>query len=303
MRLIVLFFSIQITFFAFSQEIPEQVNSIFWEVSGKDLSKPSYLFGTHHLYAYDFIKKNTSIHQALQNADAVVGEIIINENDLGMMIKLTNAMLMKDQTLDKLMNSQDLEATDKCLRELLGINVMYLKNLKPISLYHLIMVGRYMKNHKKETLPQQMGNSMDIYFQQKARELKKEVQGLETVDDQLKILYDGYPLERQVELLKEMVYDKDSLSTKEVVELTHLYEKQDLSGLFELMNQNAKPEELKLLLDQRNLKWMPQIETQLIKGRSIFVAVGAGHLPGENGILSQLHKRGYTLKPVKIVVQ
>ncbi|WP_164658311.1 TraB/GumN family protein [Tropicibacter sp. Alg240-R139] len=48
-----------------------------------------------------------------------------------------------------------------------------------------------------------------------------------------------------------------------------------------------------LLLDRRNKAWMPVIIRT--KGNNLVVAVGAAHLPGRNGILNLLSKRGYTL--------
>ena len=48
-----------------------------------------------------------------------------------------------------------------------------------------------------------------------------------------------------------------------------------------------------LLLDRRNKAWMPVITRT--KGDNLVVAVGAAHLPGRNGVLNLLHKRGYTL--------
>ena len=53
----------------------------------------------------------------------------------------------------------------------------------------------------------------------------------------------------------------------------------------------------KQILDDRNLNWIKQIP-ELIKLNSIFIAVGAGHLGGEYGIINLLRKEGYTVKPV-----
>ncbi|NJO25532.1 MAG: TraB/GumN family protein [Bacteroidia bacterium] len=44
--------------------------------------------------------------------------------------------------------------------------------------------------------------------------------------------------------------------------------------------------------------WIPVMEDAM-KKNSNFFAVGAGHLPGENGVINLLRKAGYTLTPVK----
>jgi uncharacterized protein YbaP (TraB family) len=298
----------------FSTQLRAQIqneNSIFWEISGKGIQKPSYIFGTHHLHSPKFIEKNERIETALKSIDWVVGEIVIDSNQLNMAMKLTMMMLMKDNTISNLMKKEDYEATDKCLREYLGMGIGLFNNFKPIFIYHLLMVAKYQKaNPSQENASSAkvfggnpLDNSMDGYFQQRARALKAHIRGLETVDEQLKILYEGYTLERQIEMLLDMVYDKSGTSGNDVLELSNLYIKQDLQSLLTLMQKSTSEEELKQLLVNRNNKWIPQIDEILKSGKSAFIAVGAGHLPGDFGVVSQLRKKGYTLKPISILVE
>jgi uncharacterized protein YbaP (TraB family) len=51
------------------------------------------------------------------------------------------------------------------------------------------------------------------------------------------------------------------------------------------------------LLFERNIKWIPQIDSMINKN-ICFIAVGAGHLPGEEGLIQLLQNKGYTVKPV-----
>ena len=53
-----------------------------------------------------------------------------------------------------------------------------------------------------------------------------------------------------------------------------------------------------LLLDNRNKNWVIQLKSIMQKD-NVFIAVGAGHLVGENGLISLLRKEGYILKPIK----
>jgi hypothetical protein len=55
------------------------------------------------------------------------------------------------------------------------------------------------------------------------------------------------------------------------------------------------PQAETVLLDERNARWMPKLEALLGSGRRGFVAVGVGHLAGENGIAAQLAARGYAV--------
>jgi hypothetical protein len=287
-------------------QVPALENSIFWEITGNDAKKPMYIFGTHHLHDYKFVENNAQIQEILSKTDAVFGEMVIDGNEVQMMMKMAGAMFMKGKTLNQLMSVEEFEATDKCLKETMGLSLATLNNVKPIFIYQLIMVAKFMKSQPQaDQVPQLQGvdNSMDSYFQRKAKSLNKEVRGLETVDDQLKALYDGYSLERQVQMLLEMVRDKDGISTQEITTLNEFYNKQDLNGLLALMQKTATPEELQGLLVDRNNKWIPQLDTLLQSKKGTFIAVGAGHLPGEFGVLNQLKQKGYAIKPIKIRVE
>lgn len=279
-----------------AQEGINEAKSIFWEVTGPGVRKPTYLFGTHHLYDYGFIKNNKIILKKLKKADVVVGEIVIEPSTL---MKVAMASIMPNKSLKELMNDKDYKATDACLKKYTGMGIFLYNKFKPIAIYQMLMLQKYAKVLGMDL--KKSGNSaMDEYFQKSARNLNKKLVALETVDDQLKVLYDGKPLKKQVELLLEMVYDKDSLATQEIVKLNKMYQQQDLSGLHQLMKKTASEKELELLLVNRNKKWIPKIENLLKSGQSAFIAVGAGHLPGDFGVLYLLQQKGYKVKPLRI---
>jgi uncharacterized protein YbaP (TraB family) len=52
------------------------------------------------------------------------------------------------------------------------------------------------------------------------------------------------------------------------------------------------------LLDQRNIKWVEYLSPQF-QQTSFFVAVGAGHLGGEKGLIKLLRNQGYTVTPIR----
>ena len=145
-------------------------------------------------------------------------------------------------------------------------------------------------------------NSMDGYFQDKAKTDGKEVGGLETVEDQTKALFDGYPLLKQKEMLLKTVRDTTSLKNDQDIQtLTQLYKEQNLDKIAEMTLKSMETEEYNNLLKNRNDKWMPQI-FEMIQKKSTFFAVGAAHLIGVDGVILRLRKEGYTVKPIKIVL-
>ena len=52
-----------------------------------------------------------------------------------------------------------------------------------------------------------------------------------------------------------------------------------------------------ILLNDRNKKWVKELK-EIMKKESVFVAVGAGHLTGEYGLINLLKKEGYTVEPL-----
>jgi len=277
--------------------------SIFWEVSGKGKAK-IYILGTHHLYSNDFVKKSAPIQQALKKADIVIGEIVIDTNILRMGMKMLQYVYMKDNTLKKLLSPADYTLVNEYALKNLGMDIANMNTMKPIMLYQMLIAKKYTQATGKTDSKQMqsLDNSIDAYIQKEGFRNKKEVRGLEEAEDQMKILYDGYTLERQVEMLLELVKDEKSGSDEELQTMDNLYATQDLQALFDFTQKFSTPEETKLLLTNRNNAWIPQLEKLLTGKKNAFVAVGAGHLAGDIGILTQLAKIGYTLKPIKIAL-
>lgn len=294
--LITVFLTTLFSSFTWAQDTPPEAKSIFWEVKGPGVKKPTYLFGTHHLHDYSFINQNKIILKKLKKADIVAGEIVIEAST---MMKVAMASVMPDKTLNELMSAKDYKATDACLKKYMGMGVQLFSRFKPIAIYQMIMLQKYAKVLKMD-LKKNGNSSMDEYFQKSARNLNKKLIALETVDDQLKVLYDGKPIKKQVELLLEMVYDKDSLATQEIIKLNKMYKRQDLDGLHQLMKRTASEQELQALLVDRNKKWIPKIEALLKSGKGAFIAVGAGHLPGKFGVIQLLREKGYKVSALKI---
>jgi uncharacterized protein YbaP (TraB family) len=285
----------------------ELENSVFWEISGNGLKKPSYLFGTHHLYPASNIKKSDLIKEKINACQVVVGEIAM-DNMLAMSMATMKAMLMKDTTLKDLLGEKDYQKVDAYMKKNMGMGVAFFNNMRPMVLVQMIAVTKASKDlgieEKKPKIGEMsdMSNTLDLYFQEYGKSQSKEVMGLETVEQQANILFNGYPLKRQAEMLLEAIEDdKGSNSTDNVKKLNEYYKQQNLNELAKLSldEQMMKKEEYNALLKNRNDAWMPKICT-LIQQKPAFIAVGALHLVGVDGVIYQLRKQGYQVKPIKV---
>jgi uncharacterized protein YbaP (TraB family) len=137
--------------------------------------------------------------------------------------------------------------------------------------------------------------AIDSHMQDKARKDKKTVGGLESIDFQANLLYNT-PIEEQAADLLE-VAEQGAEAEKMILELTDLYRRQDLAGLWKVMLEDTDAEELEKLIYSRNRNWVEQMRSILPSASAMFV-VGAGHLPGEQGLIKLLEAEGYTLEPV-----
>ena len=283
-------------------------NSVFWEISGNGLKAPSYIFGTHHLYPAGNIKKSDLIKEKINTCQVVMGEIAM-DNMFAMSMATMKAMIMKDTTLKDLLGEKDYDKVDAYMKKNMGMGIAFFNNMRPMVLIQMITVTKASKDlgiEDKKT--QQMGemtdfsNTLDLYFQEYGKSQKKEILGLETVEQQANILFNGYPLKRQAEMLLEAIEDdKGSTSMDNVKKLNEFYKQQNLNELAKLSldEQMMKKEEYNALLKNRNDAWMPKIY-ELINQKPAFIAVGALHLVGIDGVIYQLRKKGYQVKPVKV---
>jgi uncharacterized protein YbaP (TraB family) len=141
------------------------------------------------------------------------------------------------------------------------------------------------------------GMEMQIMKELRDKDTKKPIKGLETAAFQAS-LFDSIPYKKQA---KELVDYIDSMDQNKKItqELADLYVKQDLDGIQALSDKDdpAMNDYMDLLLYARNRKWARNLDTLLPK-KSLLIAVGAGHLPGKQGVIELLRKEGFTVEPV-----
>lgn len=266
---------------------------LLWKVSGNGLEKPSYLFGTHHLISKEQIPDFDKMIQFVKEVDVVVGEMDLS-NMLELQLKLMKGATMKDSTLNELLSADDYIAVDEAFKEVLGMGVKKFSNYKPMMLNSLYTTMLYLKQQNLKKEPE----AIDMMVQKFGKKSKKTIVGLETIEQQIDILFNKISLKRQAEMLVSTIKDKDK-STEMLKKLNEFYVKGDLIQLEALNNEDDEmnKEEKKILLESRNNNWMEQFKIMFPKN-SCFVAVGCLHLTGETGLLKQLSERGYIIEPV-----
>jgi len=266
-------------------------NAVFWEVSGRDLPGPSYLFGTFHLKGAAYVDSLTLVMDKFKSSRAVVGELLF---DSTMTMKAMTASVMKDTTLDMLLSRERYQQTAAWLKELTGYDLRMFNKLNPMTVEITLSSSLQQKCFPSK------GNdpAMDLYFQQRAKKEGKKIAGLETFDDQIHALYSQFSYKRQADMLVDFISDKDRAKA-DIVDMNRYYREGDLAKLEAMMaGEVFSKKEIEVLVNDRNRKWIAQLPA-IMKQQQTFVAVGALHLAGENGLVTLLRKAGYVVKPMR----
>jgi uncharacterized protein YbaP (TraB family) len=266
-----------------------QNNFLLWEVSGNGLQSPSYLFGTYHLINSSFIDSMPLIQKKFDAVSTVAGEIVMDETTLS---KVTESAVMKDSSLTQLLTKEEYQLIANYLKETTGMSLSLFDKMKPVVISTLFYTALIPKNNP--------GKPMDIYFQEMAKKQGKSLIGLETVEDQITVLFNSQSLKRQARMLLEAVKDKDK-NMKDMFRMDHCYRNQDLDCLSQSLSldESYSADEMAQLVEVRNQRWLEKIPV-LMQEKSCFIAVGAGHLPGEKGLIEMLRRKGYEVKGLKM---
>lgn len=256
--------------------------SLLWEISGKGIQKPSYLYGTFHVMCESdfFIREN--LKAAMKKADQITFEV--NMSDPGHMQEI-QATMQSDVPLSKKLSPAQYHAIDSLLKAKMSVPLQQFDNLKLAVISSLLSL---------KSLPCDQPKMYEAELMKIATEFHKPVAGLETITAQMEFLDKAFSDEF---LIRQMLNFEDTSLIMQ--QMTDAYKEQDLEALSK-MNTDARyaePQTEKYLLEIRNNNWM-LLMPEMMKKESNLFAVGAGHLAGQSGLIRQLRKMGYRLKPL-----
>ena len=226
------------------------------------------------------------------NAKKLVMEIDMS-NQMAMAIEMMKlAPMTGDQSLEDLLSEEDYKTvSDYFLKESdapeAKITFNMGKNWQPMLLQSLLykeMIEGPVKMYEMELTA-------------KAKANKMEMGGLETVSDQMAVFH-KIPYKKQAEMLLESIVNikEGKQDNNEFAKMVEKYKEQDVDGMLVAMQDDIdEMENSDALIDDRNKDWIPKIK-EMSKKASVFYAVGAGHLGGENGVIRLLRNAGYKVE-------
>lgn len=269
---------------------------LLYKVEGNGLTAPSYIFGTHHL-APLWVIDSVGAREAFDAARQVVGEIDMTQDQVTLAMAMQPHMMAPaDSTLSKVISAADFAAASEAFRKwapMPGMELKMLEPMKPMVVSTMVAVGI-----TKQAMPEfDPAQQLDTWFQTAGKAAGKEITPLETADFQAGVLYGSTPIAWQAEELVEMLRDPDRAMSMATA-LTEAYLAQDLEKMRALSaDEDNHPEFTAALLYRRNADWLTKLPA-IMQRMPAFIAVGALHLAGDQGIIAGLREMGYTVTPV-----
>ena len=265
----------------------DKTNALLWEISGNSLKQPSYLFGTIHMICKEDFTFSELAKQKFNASKQVYLELDMDDPKL-QPVMMGLMQLPGNESLRNKLGENNFNKLDSFLKKQTNMNLAVFDRFKPMMVMSLLA---------QRILSCAAMESYEMNFVKMASEQKKELLGLERVEDQVSV-FDAIPDSLEIRSIMNMVNDFES-QKKEFTRMSSLYKAQNLDSLYQLLV--ASPEMMgsqELLLDRRNRNWILIMESAMKKS-STFFAVGAGHLAGSQGVLELLRKQGYKVKPIQ----
>ncbi|GAA4970226.1 TraB/GumN family protein [Algibacter aquimarinus] len=265
----------------------ELENSTLWKITGNGLEKPSYLFGTIHITCDASLDEDVT--KALEETSQVVLEF--DMDDPSMQTKMMGGMYMKDgKTIKDYVSEEDYTVIDSLFLKNIGMSVNMMQNVKPFFLSAMLYP-------KMIDCPMQ---SFEMELMKIAKSQEEEVNGLETIEEQLQ-LFDDIPYEDQISDLLRMAKDNLEYDKTSFAKMLAIYKSENISEMLDMMNDKNSVTVSKhqdKLLANRNKNWIPKIK-EYSKQQPTFFGVGAGHLAGKEGVIQLLRNSGYSVTAVQ----
>jgi len=274
--------------FLFPAGLPAaQDKAIYWSIMDGD-RLAGYLLGTIHSEDPRVVDFSESFLKQLRSNQVFAMELV---PDLPTLKKLNEYMHYQDGTsLESQVGPERFVKVRGLLSSNYQVPAEWLESMKVWAVVMTLSVP-----------PPETGFFMDFSLSLRASGSGLRVVGLETLDQQLAFLED-MPAVQQLELLDQVLVDYDRVREMHD-QLVDGYLAGDLQALKKdaeeqmgRLTDEAKNYFIEQGIDARNQRMLESL-LPLLAESSVFVAVGALHLPGDRGLVSLLRENGYILKP------
>jgi len=254
----------------------------------------SYLFGTMHIADPRIIDLPEPVRGAFDSSSLAVFEVIIDPRS---QVEISQKMVLTDgRSLDQILSPELYQRVVETAATY-GLPETAVRVFKP---WALIPIFSFPPDQFARVASGQA--PLDDFLQQEARESGTSLAALESIEEQLG-LFDDMSDADQVAMLDAVVSDR-AKTLKQFNQMIEFYLDRNAAGIYGQMLEQSTGEEQRLaetfqqdFIIARN-KRMAERLTPHLNGGGAFIAVGALHLPGEEGLVRLLEESGYSVSRV-----
>ena len=258
----------------------------------KDDDTTIYLFGTFHGLDGKTDWFNDEVKAAFDASDEVVVEAIMPEDQAAMQPLIVKYAV--DASGKTLTSKLSAEMKTKYEKTMAGIGIPA-QAFEPLEPWFVTMALTAVAGQKIGLKPE---HGADVTITKAAKAAGKNVAELEGAEWQLS-LFDKMPEDKQIVQLDQTL-DAVPQMGPQLTQMLASWSKGDVEALATMMNASLKetPELYKMIFSDRNATWADWIQKRMDQPGTVFLAVGAGHLAGQDSVQDMLAKKG--LKAEKV---
>lgn len=263
-----------------------------WSVSDADTT--IYLFGTIHLLPDNYQWQTPKLDQAVQGSQELVVETIVDTKDPTKLMSVLAALGFAKglPPLAERIPAEKRPALEAALKKS-GVPRPYFDQMKTWTAAFLLLADQF----------RDMGLKGDQGVEQILRDTftseGKPIGQLETNAQQFGF-FNALPEKAQVALLLGAL-DKPQDTKEDFAGMLKAWSRGDVEGIAKTFDRDlaASPELRQTLIHQRNSNWSRWIGQRMGQPGAILIAVGAGHLAGDESVIAMLKKAGYRVRRVQ----
>ncbi|VXB83881.1 TraB/GumN family protein [Brevundimonas sp. G8] len=256
----------------------------------KDADSTLYLFGSVHVLRPTTGWASPRVEAAFDSASDIWFEISNPDDQAAVMPLIQQHGLSPETPLSSRLTPEE-NAELEAAAQAMGASAAQLQPMKPwlaalsLSVAPLVKAGYDPKS------------GVELVLKARAEAAGKPIHAFETIDKQIGILA-NLPDDVQMAFLRETLKDYENAVTM-LDTMVEAWAKGDVATLDRVMVEEMKaasPALYQALLVDRNTDWANQIQTMLEGSGTAFIAVGAGHLTGDDSVQAILQQRGVTVE-------
>lgn len=254
-----------------------------WQITGNGIADTSYLYGTIHIMdakAYQFPE---GTRESFKSVDAYAMEL--NMDSVNQMALMSQLMMEDSLSLKDLLTKDEYKDLKTFAKDSVGLPLEQFKRMHPMFLLSQIQMQSF---EKDSSLP------LDMHFHQMAKKQGKAVIGLERMKEQVNAFH-SVPYDSTAKQLVKIARGRSKKSSGEASmnKMLDAYVNGDLNELLEQTTEQQMSDNFEeAFLIERNER-MADRSTDRLKEQSLFIAIGAAHLPGKKGVIELLRDKGF----------